>query len=137
MRDRLVPSTDPKSLIMVGCKNTPVVHCKNFTKCRNGCIGISDVLINYESVNKLKEDVFRRYGGGPCGSQMAHVIGQLFTNWHKPRTDVITGIRGVLTRFRLGALPNIDRIENIFREFKQNFTTNVNNLRSLIDKIAR
>ena len=66
----------------------------------------------YANVSAWKRDVSQRYEGGLCGTALAESLGQLYTNWHVPRTDEVNGIRGVGRRLKLGAITNIDAIEH-------------------------
>lgn len=123
--DRLVPSTDPKSLIFVGCEDTPVVECRNITRCPQGCLDLAGLMLQYNNVTAWRRDVEERYDNGPCGTVMGEAMATLYNNWHLKRIDPVNGIRGVLGRFKMGALPKIEAIENIIRVFKRNFTENI------------
>jgi hypothetical protein len=83
------------------------VECKNITTCPQGCLDLSALMLGYNNVSSWTHDVAERYDNGPCGTVMAQALGTLYTNWHLKRIDPVNGIRGVLGRFKMGALPNI------------------------------
>lgn len=94
------------------------------------------MMSHYPNATAWKQDVYRRYEGGTCGKAMAESLGQLYTNWHIPRTHDVNGIRGINLRLKLGAATNIDAIEKIVNELKYNFTRNINVVRYLLGNVS-
>lgn len=90
----------------------------------------------YPNVTSWKHDVYVRYEGGLCGKSIADSLGHLYTNWHVPRNNEVTGIRAVVRRLKLGALTNIDAIERSIGEIQRNFTRGTHEIRYLLSNIS-
>lgn len=81
------------------CQSEDIVDCKNFARCRSGCIDLTATMLHYSKSAQWVSDVKDRYGDNGCGNRLSKLLGALYNNWHRPRVDEDIGIGGVKKRF--------------------------------------